>query len=345
MQKMPPKNLQCFYPSTIFLGHLKNIAKNKTSVDYEPPPGTWIVCSLSQWKPPVESSYFHTQLHELKIPPPPTPGAHGACEDGWMSPRLEMIPRIPTYLKELLKRCESSQLEIQLIESTTLNWYLDHFNSKTVLLHFGRIPLLNFIAGSTNRLCLVIGNLLFSQHGHLKAAIKSPAKPKPFCPHAKRVACHGSCHGSRDGSVGRWRRWPLGVGNWMAICYPSNPLLFPNQENDYNMALQKMIVSYMFILYCFPLRVKSFEWRSWCGPHLDLQLHFGRSGWKEAHRGGPQDPCNIRLPVCNMQLLGQDHPSPPKKNWNNCLTLNGVFQIEPLDVATLHSFILKGDVV
>lgn len=59
---------------------------------------------------------------------------------------------------------------------------------------------------------------------------------------------------------------------------PQTPIGFPNQENDYNMALQKMIVSYIFILYCFPLRVKSFEWRSWCGPHLDLQLHFGRSG-------------------------------------------------------------------
>ena len=34
---------------------------------------------------------------------------------------------------------------------------------------------------------------------------------------------------------------------------PQTPIGFLNQENDYNMALQKMIVSYMFILYCFPL--------------------------------------------------------------------------------------------
>ena len=124
---------------------------------------------------------------------------------------------------------------------------------------------------------------------------------------------------------------------WLYVI-PQNPLLFPNQENDYNMALQKMIVSYMFILYCFPLRVKSFEWRSWCGPHLDLQLHFGRSGWKEAHRGGPQDPCNIRLPVCNMQLLGQDHPSPPKKKIGTIVWVWMVFS--KLNLWMLRPFIV-----
>ena len=137
------------------------------------------------------------------LPPPPTPGAHGACEDGWMSRRVEGDSKDSNIFKRFAKRCESSQLEIQLIESTSLNWYLDHFNSKTVLLHFGRIPLLNFIAGSTNRLCLVIGNLLFSQHGHLKAAINHRQNPNHFAP------CQTGCLSRKLPRVPRWRRWAM----------------------------------------------------------------------------------------------------------------------------------------
>ena len=194
--------------------------------------------------PPVESSYFHTKLHELCSPrlqlqEHTAPVRMDGCLVG-----LKGIPRIPTYLKDLLKRCESSQFEIQLIE---------YFNSKTVLLHFGRIPLLNFIAGSTNRLCLVIGNLLFSQHGHLKAAINHRQNPKPFCPMPNGLPVTEAATGPAmealgDGGVGLSE---LEIERLYVI--PQTPIGFPNQENDYNMALQKMIVSYMFILYCFPL--------------------------------------------------------------------------------------------
>ena len=150
---------------------------------------------------------------------------------------------------------------------------------------------------------------VISQHGHLKAAIKSPTKPKPFCPMPNGLPVTEAATGPAMEALGDG-----GVGlseleiEWLYVI-PQTLIGFPNQKIDYNMALQKMIVS----KYCFPLKWLSFEWRWWSGPRLDLELHFGRSGWKEAHCGGPQDPCNIRLPVCNMQLLGQDHPSPPKK--------------------------------
>lgn len=52
-----------------------------------PAPGLCVVY-LSE-TPPRGILIFSYPTPRAMLPPPPTPGAHGACEDGWISRRVE----------------------------------------------------------------------------------------------------------------------------------------------------------------------------------------------------------------------------------------------------------------
>ena len=178
------------------------------------------------------------------------------------------------------------------------------------------------------------------------------------------VACHGSCHG-RSG-VWRWRRWPVrhsrseGKGQWSIHpigeqlrqlelrcidCYMLSlkALLFPNQENDYNMVFQNTIVSYCFPLNCYRLNGDR-------GPALtSISSYISAARGERKHiAAAHKTRATFGCPCVQHAVVGTGSSFPTQKIqlvfWLETVVWMVFFQTEPLDAATLHNFILKGDV-